>query len=276
MVAPYYDDKGITLYHGDCLAVMAGLADRSFDAVICDPPYGTTACSWDTVIPFAPMWAQLMRLIRPRGAIVLFGSQPFTSALVMSNPGWYRHSWVWDKRRATGGANAEIAPMKAHEDVIIFGKHGVTYIPQMGLWEDITRSRKRSAFRKKTESFSHADHYSPGREEQLRRGRYPDTVLRIPALGSIDPERTAHPTQKPLALLEYLVKTYTQEGDVILDFTAGSGTTLRAAKNLKRRAIGIELLEPYCAVTVARLAPRFEDAIPAPACADYGPLFEGL
>jgi len=243
-----------TLHHGDCLEVLPTLAAQSVDAVICDPPYGTTACKWDSVIPFAPMWAEIKRVLRPRGACVLFGSQPFTSALVMSNPGWYRHSWVWDKKRVTGGANADIAPMKAHEDVIVFGKASPKYAPQMGSWENITLTRIKPALTKKSDSFSHANHYSPGREEKLARGRYPDTVLRIPALGSWDAERTGHPTQKPLALLEYLVKTYTDEGDTVLDFTMGSGTTGHACMNLGRRFIGIERDAAYFAIAERRIA----------------------
>lgn len=260
-MTPYYDDKGITLYYGDCLAVMPELAAQSFDAIVTDVPYGTTACAWDSPIPFAPMWACLKRLVRPRAAIALFGSQPFTSALVMSNPGWFRHGWVWDKTRVTGGANAGVAPMKAHEDIVVFSQLAAHYNPQMGNWENITLTRIKPALTKKSDSFSHQDHYSPGREEKLERGRYPDSVIRIPALGSIHPERTGHPTQKPLALMEYLVKTYTNPGDRVLDFTSGSGTTLRACKNLGRQCVGIEQDCGYCEATVKRLAPAFEQAL---------------
>ena len=127
---PYYSDALTTIYHGECLAVMAELVPASFDAIICDPPYGTTACAWDSVIPFEPMWAQLKRLIKPRGAIVLFGSQPFTSALVMSNPGMFKYSLVWDKGRGREPQLANIRPMKAHEDISIFCDGKAPYNPQ--------------------------------------------------------------------------------------------------------------------------------------------------
>jgi site-specific DNA-methyltransferase (adenine-specific) len=253
-VQPYYEANGITIYHGEALAVMAELPPASVDAIITDPPYGTTACAWDTVIPFAPMWAQVKRLLKPRGACVLFGSQPFTSALVMSNPKWYRHSWVWDKKRATGGANADNAPMKAHEDVVIFGRQAPTYNAQMGSWAGITLTRRKTVITPANGKFIHAAHVNEGKDAKLARGRYPDTVLRIPGLGSNDPERTGHETQKPLALLEYLILTYTNAGDAVLDFTIGSGTTLRAAKNLGRKAIGIELEERYCDIAARRLS----------------------
>ena len=246
------------LYHGDCLEVMATLEAQSVDAIICDPPYGTTACKWDSVIPFDPMWAQLKRLIKPRGAIVLFGSQPFTSALVMSNPKWYRHSWVWDKRRATGGATAHIAPMRAHEDIMVFSRQAARYTPQMGSWDGITLTRRKNVITPGDGVFSHATHINEGKDAKLLRGRYPDTVLRIPALGSSHPERIGHPTQKPLALLEYLVKTYTDEGDTVLDFTMGSGTTGHACANTGRRFIGIERDADYFAIAEQRIATAYE------------------
>lgn len=251
---PYYDHNGITIYHGDCLEVLPALDAASIDAVITDPPYGTTACAWDTVIPFAPMWAEIKRLVKPRTAVVLFGSQPFTSALVMSNPGWYRHSWMWDKKRATGGANADNAPMKAHEDVIVFGKQAPTYNPQMGSWDGITLTRRKDVIGKANGKHIHADHVNEGKDAKLLRGRFPDSVLRFPALGSSHPERVGHETQKPTKLMRYLILTYTNPGDLVLDFTMGSGTTLVAAKHLGRRAIGIERGDRYCEIAAQRLS----------------------
>lgn len=268
MSTPYYqDNKGIVLYHGDCLEVMAELPDRSFDAIITDPPYGTTACNWDTVIPFVPMWAHLKRLIRPRGAIVLFGSQPFTSALVMSNPGWFKYEVIWRKSRPTGFLDAQRRPLDGHENMCIFAESGTTYNPVM---QKGTPSHGGGGLGRKQASAYGA--YKTLRTESNNGLQYPRTVVDFPSVAP----GALHTTQKPLPLLEYLIRTYTNEGDHILDFTAGSGTTLRAAKNLRRRATGIELLEHYCAITVDRLAPQFEDAIVAPASTDYGPLFEGL
>lgn len=245
------------LHHGDCLDILPALDPGSVDAVICDPPYGTTACKWDSVIPFAPMWEQIRRVLKPRGACVLFGSQPFTSALVISNIKQYRHSWVWDKKRVTGGATAHLAPMRAHEDIVIFSHAAARYNPQMGSWDGIALTRRGPAIVKKDGAFAHADNISPGKDAKILRGRYPDTVLRIHALGSNDPERTGHPTQKPLALLEYLVKTYTNAGDTVLDFCYGSGTTGAACGNLGRRFVGIEKDRAYFDQGAARIADSY-------------------
>ena len=237
---PYYDDKGITIFCGDCLKVMPGLEAQSFDAIITDPPYGTTACAWDTVIPFAPMWGELRRLIRPRGAIALFGSQPFTSALVMSNPGWFRYEWVWDKRLPTGFLDAERKPLKRHENIIVFSDGRAEYRPIMRTGQ---LRHKGSARR--------SDIY--GRYERTA-GKYDDQYYPTSILDFSGADRTdRHPTQKPLALMEYLILTYTDSGACVLDFTMGSGTTLRAAKNLGRRAVGIELEEKYCSIAARRL-----------------------
>lgn len=260
---PYYSDALTTIYHGECLAVMAELVPASFDAIICDPPYGTTACAWDSVIPFEPMWRELKRLIKPRGAIVLFGSQPFTSALVMSNPGWFKYQWVWNKNNSAGFATAEYRPFIITEDVCVFGKGALNYYPQMTTGK----------YRTKGFGGSTSDCYglTPIKGEQNDQ-YYPKNII---AITKINNENNLHPTQKPLALMEYLIRTYTNEGDTVLDFTMGSGTTLRAAKNLKRRAVGIEMLEHYCAAAVQRLAPVFEAAIvDNTAPADLGPLFD--
>lgn len=264
---PYYDDgKGIVIYHGDCLDVMPRLAAQSLDAIICDPPYGTTACAWDSVIPFEPMWTCLKRLTKPRAAIVLFGSQPFTSALTMSNVKWFKEQLIWEKTNAVDFALANIRHRKLHEDIVIFSQGGYTYNPQMLKGEPyIDKPRKRT----------NAIHNSamPKLGIANEGTRYPPSVIRFsnPNNGAL------HPTQKPLALMEYLIKTYTNEGDTILDFTCGSGTTLRAAKNLKRRCVGIEQDQHYCDVAVKRLEPMFEQAIiDNGASLDHFPLFAQL
>ncbi len=242
MMQPCYaDNKGITLYCGDCLEIMPMLPACSFDAIICDP------------IPFAPMWASLKRVVKPRAAIVLFGSQPFTSALVMSNPKWFRYEWVWEKNAPSGYLDAATRPLKAHEHIIVFADGEPTYIPQKTTGHEPTRSGrggKESAV------------YRSGLEDRKYQGvieRYPRTVQYFKK--THESQGLFHPTQKPLALMEYLVRTYTNPGDCVLDFTSGSGTTLRACKNLGRACVGIEKELAYCAATVKRLAPAFEEAM---------------
>lgn len=242
---PYYDHNGITIYHGDCLDVMPTLEPASINAVICDPPYGVTNCAWDSVIPFAPMWENIKRLITPRAAVVLFGSQPFTSALVMSNPKWFKYEWVWEKAVGTGHAAVNDRPLKTHENIVVFAGGAATYIPQ-----------KRAG-----QPYRATKGATPGESREfttgsIRRGnsdgtRYPRSVQRFNDAKYADIQQ--HPTQKPLDLLRYLILTYTNPGDLVLDFTMGSGTTLVAAKQLGRRAIGIELDERYCEIAALRL-----------------------
>lgn len=220
--------SSISLYHGDCLDIMQSIPDNSIDAIITDPPYGTTACKWDCIIPFEPMWDQLKRIIKPNGAIVLFGSQPFTSALIMSNIKMFKYCWIWQKTRFSNQMLAKIQPLKIHEDVIIFSKGKAVYFPQ-GLIE-ISRITNQGSkvtdnngggIRKTSYSQTHTNH--------------PKTILKFGSAG-----KTVHPTQKPASLIEYLIKTYTNENDTVLDFTMGSGTTGVACVNTNRNFIGIE------------------------------------
>jgi site-specific DNA-methyltransferase (adenine-specific) len=253
MREPFYADSLTTLYHGDCLEVMAGLEPQSFDAVIADIPSGRTACAWDAVIPFEAMWRQLRRLTKKRGAIVLLGcTQPFTSALVMSWPQGFRYQWTWEKTQATGFLNAWRMPLRKTEDIPVFGDALPTYYPQI-----IDKDRKN--IRPVTASTKLSDCYGK-RDLNIHRlppdKSMPTNLIQVP-----NSQDALHPTQKPLALMEYLVKTYTNEGDRVLDFTAGSGTTLRACRNLRRSSVGIEQDRHYCDVTVKRLAPTFEAAI---------------
>ncbi len=247
-VQPFYQSDAITLYHGDCLDVMPALAARSFDAIITDIPYGTTACAWDSPIPFAPMWECLKRLAKPRAAIVLFGSQPFTSALVMSNVEMFGYEIIWDKKLSTGYLDAKRKPLKRHENIVLFYEGRAIYNPVMrkGVMRTKGGMNRLSPVYGKYESTS-----------SINDNYYPTSILEV-----ANTEREGlHPTQKPLALMEYLIRTYTNEGDTLLDFTSGSGTTLRAAKNLKRRCVGIEQDVRYCEVTVKRLEPAFEEAL---------------
>ena len=228
------------LHHGDCLDVLPTLAAGSVDAGICDPPYGTTACKWDSVIPFEPMWREIKRVLKPRGACVLFGSQPFTSALVMSNPGWFRYEWVWDKHTPTGFLNARKAPLKSHENILVFSENATVYNPQKTL-KPYKGARTGNGFKKqgqpsKGEVWGGLVNGSGFRSEYA----HPKTILLFPTGNGWDKRDRLHPTQKPLALLESLVRTYTNEGDTVLDFTMGSGTTGAACGNLNRRFIGIE------------------------------------
>jgi len=222
----------IKFIHGDCLEEMPKLADKSIDMILCDLPYGTTACKWDTVIPFEPLWKEYKRLIKDNGAIVLFGSEPFSSYLRLSNIKDFKYDWIWNKKLAGNGILAKRQPLKIHEIASVF--HSSVYYPQktkgifrkkMGLQEsEITGG---SSFCKVVEN----DEYYPVSIQEFGIGN-----MRIGRL---------HPTQKPVALFEYLIRTYTNEGDTVLDNCSGSGTTGIAAFNTKRNAILIEKDEQY-------------------------------
>jgi site-specific DNA-methyltransferase (adenine-specific) len=238
-----------TLIHGECLEQMALLPDASIDAIITDPPYGTTACRWDSVIPFEPMWEQLKRIIKPRGAIVLFGSQPFTSALIMSNVEWFKYCWVWEKNIGSNFASTKYHPMKEHEDISLFSKEAHNYYP-------IMQPRTISG-----DSRSKYKHYEKGNKRAFMRGEIgiskkdKSPLLRVPSsVQKFNRETGEHPNQKPIKLMEYLVKTYTLEGQTVLDFTMGSGSTGVACKNTGRNFIGIEQDESYFEIAQKRIA----------------------
>lgn len=232
---PYYHDDlaGITIYQGDCLQVMPLLPEKSIDAIITDIPYGTTACSWDQVIPFVDMWREVKRLIKPRGAVVLFGSQPFFSFLVASNVKWFKWEDIWEKSRPVGFLNAEDRPLRAHENIAVFCDGQPIYNPQK--WAIDPRFMDR----RKTFTINIDDSPVYGKRKPKAHNmddgtRYPISIIPINTEGGI------HTTQKPLDLMQYLIRTYTNPGDTVLDFTMGSGTTLEAAKLEGRKAIGIE------------------------------------
>lgn len=222
---------GVRLINGDCLAVMPTLEAGSVDLVLSDLPYGTTACKWDTVIPFEPLWACFKWVLKPKGAVVLTASQPFTSMLVMSNREWFKYDDVWDKvNRFTGFLDAKNRPLRRHESVLVFSPVGrLTYNPQMTPGEPYraTRSGKSTQV---YQGFSVQSGDNDGT-------RYPHSVIRINADVKASP---LHPTQKPVALFEYLVKTYSNEGETVLDATIGSGTTAVACLNTGRKCVGIE------------------------------------
>jgi site-specific DNA-methyltransferase (adenine-specific) len=235
------------LFLGDCLEVLPTLEAGSVDAIITDLPYGTTACKWDEVIPFAPMWEQVKRLLKPNGVFVTTASQPFTSRLVASNLDWFRHEWVWKKDRGSNFANTIREPMKEHEQVLVFGRGGWTYNKQM-------QPRKPSGLSRVKYDLSasaHSDNYRAFERD----GRRTVGELRGPSsVQEFNRETGRHPTQKPVALYEYLIRTYTNEGDTVLDFTCGSGTTAVACINTNRNFVGVELDAGYHAIAQRRIA----------------------
>jgi DNA modification methylase len=238
----------ISLFQGDCLEVMKGIPDGSVDMVLTDPPYGTTACKWDSVIPFEPMWEQLKRVTKKNGAIVLTASQPFTSALVMSNVKMFKYQWVWEKNKATGHLNSKKRPLVAHEDVTVFSTGAPIYFPQ-GIRAKATPTISKGNRGRKGEGSS-GDCYGAATKDAIQTHEgFPRSVVSIP----VDHKAEYHPTQKPAALMEYLIKTYTNEGETVLDFTMGSGTTGVACKNLNRNFIGIELDETYFKIAEERI-----------------------
>ena len=238
----------IQLIQGDCLEKMKDIPDGSVDLVLTDPPYGTTACKWDSVIPFEPMWEQLKRITKKNGAIVLFGSQPFTSALVMSNPKMFRYEWVWNKKIPGNFANVKHCPLKYHENVLVFSEGKHNYYPQF-------RQDVKKPFGKIVAGKS--EHITIAVKKERGFG-YPKSFLEFAKPNNLSKDGGLHPTQKPVALMEYLIKTYTNEGDTVLDFTMGSGTTGVACKNLNRSFIGIELDETYFNIAKNRINPTGE------------------
>ena len=238
------------LYNGDCLEVMDRLIDEGVkvDCILTDPPYGTTACKWDTIIPFDKMWERLNKLIKPNGAIVLFGSEPFSSALRMSNIKNYKYDWVWDKKKAGNIMLCKYQPMKITENVMIFNKHN--YYPIMELRDKVKKSKcygigETMGGTLKDNSLKIYTH------------RYPKNIL---SFSNANQKGKAHPTQKPVDLLEYLIKTYTNENETVLDFTMGSGSTGVACMNTNRKFVGIELDKNYFDIASKRIEEAFFNA----------------
>jgi site-specific DNA-methyltransferase (adenine-specific) len=242
------------LYQGDCLEVMKEIPDKSIDLILTDPPYGTTACKWDSVIPFESMWKQLKRVTKKNGAIVLCAGQPFTSALVMSNMEMFKYCWVWHKSKALGFFNAKNKPMGTHEDITVFSfgdcanrcKNRMQYNPQ-GLIEVNKKVSgiKRGEADKAGHNFGRPSHK---KERTQKFTGYPTSVIYVSSESN-----TTHPTQKPVALMEYFIRTYTNQGETVLDFTMGSGTTGVAARRLARYFIGIELDPGYFEIAKKRI-----------------------
>ncbi len=234
------------LRKGDCLEVMKGIETGSIDAIITDPPYGTTACKWDSVIPFGPMWEQLNRIIKPNGAIVLFGSEPFSSALRMSNIKNYRYDLIWNKIRAAGFLNANRMPLKQHENISLFYKKLPTYNPQKYIDKPYDKTKYNGKDMKENVLGSYVSKSSKNNGE-----RFPKSILKFSQNWSR--QQQIHPTQKPIALMEYLIKTYTNENETVLDFTMGSGSTGVACVNTNRNFIGIEQDDKYFNIASERI-----------------------
>jgi DNA modification methylase len=242
----------IKLLHGDCLELMKDIPNGSIDAIITDPPYGTTTCKWDSVIDFELMWEQLNRVIKPNGAIVLFGSEPFSSTLRMSNLKGFKYDWIWSKKMTSGFANAKRIPMKAHEIISVFNCKD-NYNPQM--IERTEKELKRLSKKSVTTTASDQTPSIIGRSGNRNdnKYKYPNTIINITGVMNRSKEKVGHPTQKPVALMEYLIKTYTNENETVLDFTMGSGTTGVACVNLNRNFIGIELDNNYFNIAEMRI-----------------------
>lgn len=239
-------------YHlmlGDCLERMKEIPDGSIDLILTDPPYGTTSCKWDSVIPFEMMWSELKRIIKPNGAIVLFGSEPFSSMLRCSNLKMFKYDWVWNKTKPQGFLNAKARPLVEHELIHVFSSgtctstsKTMTYNPQGLINVDVLLKNT------DTESMGKRKSRKSGSEYKQTQSGYPRSILRY-----AHDQSKLHPTQKPVALLEYLIKTYTNEGDTVLDFTFGSGSTCVAALNTNRKFKGVEMNEGYFNIAVERI-----------------------
>ena len=239
--------KKFELWQGDCLELMKNIPDGSVDLVLTDPPYGTTACKWDSVIPFEPMWEQLNRIIKPNGAICLFGSEPFSSALRMSNIKHFKYDWIWNKKACGSGLLAKKQPLKIHEIISVF--NAPSYFPQM----QKGKMRNKKSYGSKVGSVTG---YIKPNGENFNDLYYPKTIIEF---SNASQKGKQHPTQKPVALLEYLIKTYTNEGETVLDFTMGSGSTGVACVNTNRNFIGIELDDGYFNIAKKRIEEAVND-----------------
>lgn len=244
------------LLKGDCLELMKDIPDKSIDMILCDPPYGTTACKWDQIIPFELMWSELKRIRKDNSAICLFGSEPFSSHLRLSNIKEFKYDWIWNKKATAGFVNAKLKPMSTIEIVSVFSngktsngnKNNMRYFPQ-----GLVAYNKKAMNGNKNKSQNDMNVARPSWKSNS--GGYIQEWTNYPRnyIEYARPYRAAHPTQKPVPLLEYLIKTYTLEGQIVLDFTMGSGSTGVACKNTNRDFIGIELDDKYFEIAQKRI-----------------------
>ena len=239
-----FNENGFLLVQGDCLERMKEIPSGSADMILADPPYGTTACKWDSIIPLEPMWEQLKRIIKPNGAIVMTASQPFTTTLISSNMKMFRYCLVWEKTLGTNPMLVKKQPFRKHEDICIFYAKQPTYTPQMTIGSPYSDKERESGLDAINKGVR-------GKKKAINNHgtRYPSSVQRF----SNGNNGNVHPTQKPVALMEYLIKTYTNEGEVVLDFTMGSGSTGVACMNTGRKFIGIELDPTYYGIACERV-----------------------
>jgi site-specific DNA-methyltransferase (adenine-specific) len=236
------------IYNEDCLQGMQRIADKSVDMILCDLPYGTTACKWDTIIPFEPLWKQYGRIIKDNGAIVLTASQPFTSALVMSNLKMFKYCWVWEKDNGTNFFLAKQQPMKVHEDICIFSKGAASFSKKGNMVYNPILTEGSPYTAKANDKGLMTFHTKSQNKKKDNSGtRYPKSIQKF------NSQKGLHPTQKPVPLFEYLIKTYTNEGETVLDNCMGSGTTAIAAINTNRNFIGFEKDETYHALACERI-----------------------
>jgi len=237
----------LNLMLGDCLERMKEIPDGSVDMILADPPYGTTACKWDSVIPLEPMWEQLKRIIKLGGAVLLFGGEPYSSHVRISNARDYKYDWKWDKVVGSNFVHAKIMPLKLYEDIMVFCANG-TYRPQMT--ERETKNERKGG----REGGRNLVNVKFIKTNTIGKQKFPVNKIEINRMSAeLNSSKVIHPTQKPVALMEYLIKTYTLEGETVLDFTMGSGTTGVACKNLNRKFIGIEKDESYFEIARARI-----------------------
>lgn len=239
------------LFLGDCLAVMKDIPDKSIDMILCDLPYGTSACKWDNILPFDKIWEQYKRLIKDNGAIVLFGSEPFSSLLRCSNLEMYKYDWKWEKPLGANFLNFKYQPAKVHEDICVFGKMATSFSKKgnMNYFPQMANGRPYVFKGGKVRGVSSSVRTPVKQIPNINHGtRYPRSIQKF----SLDKDKL-HPTQKPVALLEYLIKTYTNEGDTVLDNCMGSGSTGVACLNTNRRFIGIEKDEKYFHIAQERI-----------------------
>lgn len=234
----------VKLLHGNCLDLMKDIPDKSIDCIICDLPYGTTTCKWDSIIPFDKLWEQYERIIKDKGNIILFGSGMFSHKLALSNEKLFRYNLVWKKSKCGSPLTAKYMPMKRHEDIIVFGKSGATYIPQMTEGEPYKRKYTPN-------KVNNLNYGIKGVETDNKGTRYPISIMDFPQKWRRQDQ--IHPTQKPVELLEYLIKTYTNEGETVLDNCMGSGTTGVACINTNRQFIGMEIEQEYFDIAKQRI-----------------------
>ncbi len=236
-----------TLHHGDCLEVMASIAPATVDLIAADLPYGTTTMAWDSVIPLDELWPAYERLLKPEGCIVLFGSQPFTSHLILSRPKWFKYELIWDKNKCGSPGLAKFRPMKTHENLLVFAPGKTTYNPQMTSGEAYSRKPP-----KQVRCNNHGYGFSNENGIENTGTRYPKSVLNISR--DFSAQQQVHPTQKPVPLMEWIIRTYSNPGEVVLDNVAGSGSTGVAAVRNVRNFIGIEREAEYLEIAKARIA----------------------